>query len=80
MEFVGLNYFSPNHTEYAYRLKGFENDWNFVGANKQATYTNLNHGKYVFEVMAKETDQEWQYDVTSINLPSFHHSGKPELQ
>jgi signal transduction histidine kinase/ligand-binding sensor domain-containing protein/DNA-binding response OmpR family regulator len=78
LEFVGLNYFSPNHTEYAYRLKGFEKDWNFVGADKQATYTNLNHGKYVFEVMAKETDQEWQYDVTSINitiLPPFWKTG-----
>ncbi len=75
IEFVGLNYFSPRQTEYAYRLRGFEKDWNYVGSDRQAIYTNLNHGRYVFEVMAKETDQDWDYErITSLQitiLPPF---------
>jgi len=74
LEFVGINFFSPRHTEYAYRLRGFEKGWNFSGAERMASYTNLNPGKYIFEVMARQTDQDWNYDATSIEiviLPPF---------
>jgi signal transduction histidine kinase/ligand-binding sensor domain-containing protein/DNA-binding response OmpR family regulator len=74
IEFVGLNFFSPRHTEYAYRLMGFEKGWNYAGSERMASYTNLNPGKYIFEVMARQTDQDWDYDITSIEiviLPPF---------
>jgi signal transduction histidine kinase/ligand-binding sensor domain-containing protein/AraC-like DNA-binding protein len=68
LEFVGLNFFSPRHTEYAYRLLGFEKEWNFAGTERLASYTNLNPGKYAFEVIARQTDQDWLYDITSIDI------------
>ena len=36
---------------YAYRLKGFDKDW-IQTQNSFASYTNVPHGKYVFEVRA----------------------------
>lgn len=47
---------------YAYRLRGFEQNWNINRESRRATYTNLPPGKYVFEV--KSLDNE-----SFIHLP-----------
>lgn len=57
--YVALNYIQPLKNEYAYRLIGFENRWNYVGTRREATYTNLKAGRYVFEVMAANNDGLW---------------------
>ncbi|MBV4357291.1 response regulator [Parasegetibacter sp. MAH-26] len=35
---------------FAYRLKGFDNDWQINNSDNRATYTNIPPGNYVFEV------------------------------
>jgi ligand-binding sensor domain-containing protein/two-component sensor histidine kinase len=58
-EFAALNYIHPEKNEYAYRLKGFENEWNFIGTKRTATYTNVQPGSYTFEVKAANNDGVW---------------------
>lgn len=58
-EYAALNYQAPQSMQYAYRLKGFDRDWNYVGDKTFATYTNLNHGRYVFEVKARTLGKDW---------------------
>ncbi|OQP64445.1 hypothetical protein A3860_20980 [Niastella vici] len=67
-DFVSLNYTSKDKKQYAYRLKGFDKNWNFVGTRHSATYTNLDPGKYVLEVKGLNSEGEWSSKSTSIQL------------
>lgn len=73
-EFAALDYTVPEDNTYAYILEGFEKDWNYVGSQHRATYTNLNAGKYTFRVKAANNDGVWNEKGTSIQviiLPPF---------
>ena len=57
--FVALSYSQPNKNQFAYKLDGFDDDWNYIGNKKSATYTNLDAGSYVFKVKASNSDGLW---------------------
>ncbi len=65
-EFAALNYTTPQLNQYAYMLEGFEENWNYVGTDRKATYTNISPGKYVFRVKASNNDGYWNEKGTSI--------------
>jgi ligand-binding sensor domain-containing protein/class 3 adenylate cyclase/HD superfamily phosphodiesterase len=67
-EFAALHYSSPEKNEYAYMLEGFDDEWNFVKQRRQATYTNLDPGSYVFRVIASNSDGVWNNEGASIML------------
>jgi PAS domain S-box-containing protein len=67
-EFVALNYRSPEKNQYAYRLEGFDQGWNYVGNQRKATYTNLDPGQYIFRVKASNNDGVWNHKGTFIRL------------
>ncbi|HTE00363.1 MAG TPA: two-component regulator propeller domain-containing protein [Mucilaginibacter sp.] len=50
-DFAALNYFNPDKVRYQYKMEGFDPNW-ITADNKirKATYTNLDHGDYVFRV------------------------------
>lgn len=58
IDFLALNYIQPQRNKYAYKLDGFEKDWNYVGI-PSATYTNLPSGKYTFLVRGSNNDGLW---------------------
>ncbi|OEK08804.1 hypothetical protein A8C32_00580 [Flavivirga aquatica] len=66
--FVALSYSQPNKNQYAYKLDGFDLDWNFIGNNNTAIYTNLNPGSYTFKIKASNSDGIWNEDGRSIHL------------
>lgn len=66
--FVGLSYSQPNKNQYAYKLEGFDKDWNYVGNKKSATYTNIDAGDYVFRVKASNSDGLWNEKGAVINV------------
>lgn len=67
-DFIALNYTQPEHNQYAYWIEGFEENWNYVGAQRNATYTNLRPGEYVFHVKASNNDGIWNEEGTSLRL------------
>ena len=67
-EFAALHYASPDKNEYAYFMEGFEQEWNFVGNRRFATYTNLPPGNYVFKVKGSNNDGVWNEEGTSIRI------------
>ncbi|RAI87959.1 ligand-binding sensor domain-containing protein [Algoriphagus yeomjeoni] len=67
-EFIALNYTLPEQNQYAYILEGFEEEWNYVGAQRNATYTNLNPGTYVFRVKSSNNDGLWNEAGASLVL------------
>jgi signal transduction histidine kinase/ligand-binding sensor domain-containing protein/DNA-binding response OmpR family regulator len=66
LSFVALNYTSPEQNQYAYKLEGFDKDWNYVGRSTTASYTNLDPGEYVFHVKASNNNGVWNNAGTSI--------------
>jgi signal transduction histidine kinase/ligand-binding sensor domain-containing protein/DNA-binding response OmpR family regulator len=72
--FVGLDFKNSEKIQYAYRLMGFEADWNYVGGKREATYTNLDPGDYYFEVKAANGDGLWSKQTKMLKiivLPPF---------
>ena len=66
--FVGMNYIRPEKNQYAYKLEGFEKNWNYVGNKREATYTNLDPGEYEFRVMASNNDGIWNEQGASLKI------------
>ncbi len=67
-EFVALNYTSPEKNQYAYKLEGFNEEWDYCGTRRYASYTNLDEGSYVFRVKGSNNDGVWNEEGTSIVL------------
>jgi ligand-binding sensor domain-containing protein/signal transduction histidine kinase len=69
-EFAALNFTSPNKNQYAYKLEGFEDNWNYIGNRRIATYTNIDPGEYIFRVKASNNDRIWndEGDYLSIKI------------
>jgi signal transduction histidine kinase/CheY-like chemotaxis protein len=67
-EFAALNYLMPEKNQYAYKLVGFDEAWNYVGNKRTATYTNLNPGKYVFQVKASNNDLIWNETPVEVKV------------
>jgi PAS domain S-box-containing protein len=66
LDFVGIDYSSPAQSHYAYMLEGFEKEWNYVGTQRNATYTNLPPGTYTFRVKASNSSGLWNEEGTSL--------------
>ncbi len=68
LEFTALSFHHVEDNHYAYRLLGFEDNWNFVGTKRSATYTNLNPGTYIFEVKGANNDGVWSPYPASLQI------------
>jgi signal transduction histidine kinase/ligand-binding sensor domain-containing protein len=67
--FTAINFTNSEKIQYAYKLEGFEEDWNYTDAHRRfATYTNLNAGNYVFRVKATNNDGSWNKNEASIKI------------
>ncbi len=58
-EFAALDFTNPRKNRYAYRLVGFDEDWVESGTRRYAAYTNLQPGRYQFQVKAANPDGVW---------------------
>jgi signal transduction histidine kinase/ligand-binding sensor domain-containing protein len=67
-EFAALSYTSTRKNQYAYMMEGFEKEWNYSGTKREATYTNLPAGDYVFRVKASNNDGIWNTEGTSLHI------------
>jgi len=54
-EFTGIEFSAPHKLNYAYYLKGIDDEWNY-GKRQYVQYTNLDDGEYSFYV---KTSNEW---------------------
>ncbi len=57
LDFGAVLFRAHRNIRYAYRLEPFEGQWNYVGNQRSATYTNLSPGTYRFRVRASLTDE-----------------------
>ena len=60
-DFSAMIYPNSEKVKYAYMLEGFDEDWQYTDANdRNANYTNLRHGKYIFRVRSTNNDGIWE--------------------
>lgn len=67
LEFSVLNYVHPEKNSYAYYLKGFDQEWNFV-SNPVATYTNLDPGNYELWIKGSNNDGIWNEKARVLKI------------
>lgn len=68
-DFSALHYTAIEGSKYAYYLQGFEKNWNYTNNNEHhASYNNLPHGSYIFQVKTNKPDGSWSDNVTSIRV------------
>lgn len=67
-EFHTLTYRHPERVNYAYFLEEFENEWNYVGQDRHATYTNLSPGNYVLRIKSTNSDGVWNDEEVKLHV------------
>jgi signal transduction histidine kinase/ligand-binding sensor domain-containing protein/CheY-like chemotaxis protein len=66
-EFAALDFRSPKHNRYAYKLEGLDSDWIELGTRNQITFTNLEPGPYTLLVRGANSDGVW--NEAGLSLP-----------
>jgi ligand-binding sensor domain-containing protein/signal transduction histidine kinase/DNA-binding response OmpR family regulator len=76
IEYALLNYVSSNKVNYSYYLEGIDKQWNNVGNQRFASYTNLPSGQYTFHLKAiDENGKENRSSIKVIVHPPFYLTG-----
>ncbi|MEI8005410.1 MAG: two-component regulator propeller domain-containing protein [Bacteroidota bacterium] len=58
-DYTSPTFLNPEKTQYKYMLTGFDHFWVNAGNRRQAYYTHLPPGSYVFKVMAQGHNGQW---------------------
>lgn len=77
-EFSALDFAIPEKNLYTYRMEKLEDEWNYSGSRRFATYTNLDPGNYIFRVMATNHAGVWNDPGLSVTItiaPPFWQMG-----
>jgi len=67
-DFVGLHYGEPKKNKYKYMLDNYDKNWIAAGTQRDAAYTNLEPGEYIFRVTASNRDGIWNNKTASIKI------------
>lgn len=67
-QFAAIDYVGAKDIQYAYRLKGLEEEWNYVENMRSARYMNIPAGEYDFEVKSTNSDGVWMDNVKSLRV------------
>lgn len=59
IEFAALNYSSTRVTRYRYFMAGVDKDWTYLNTNRNAYFTDLAPGTYLFTVRAESNVGSW---------------------
>lgn len=64
-EFVGVSFRNPKMVKYSWKLDGFDTEW-VNSSSRQAIYSNIPPGDYVFRLKAANSDMVWSNEVLSM--------------
>ncbi|HKB89556.1 MAG TPA: two-component regulator propeller domain-containing protein, partial [Opitutaceae bacterium] len=77
IEYTALSFVRPNAVLFKYKLEGYDKSWMEAGARRTALYAGLPPGKYLFKVIACNSDGLWNEtgDQTKlIQKPHFYET------
>jgi signal transduction histidine kinase/streptogramin lyase len=68
-EFTALDFKNPDNIKYAFRLKGFEENWNNANSVERfVRYTNLDIGNYVLQIKSTNSEGIWNDKVKELHI------------
>lgn len=67
LDFSVLNYFNTGQLQYAYKLEGFDDSWNYINKQHHVAFTNLEPGDYLLKVMASDNGI-WDNPVKELRI------------
>ncbi|PTY07126.1 hypothetical protein DB347_07385 [Opitutaceae bacterium EW11] len=76
--FSGLSYVAPSKVLFKYRLDGIDQDWIDGGTKRNAFYSRLPAGNYLFRVIACNNDGVWSPEAATLAFtvaPFFWQTG-----
>lgn len=68
IDFTSLSYMRPEKNEFAYKLEGNDENWNYIGNQRRAVYTNIKPGKFIFKVIGTNNDGIWNEQGTTLHI------------
>ncbi|MFK7971606.1 MAG: two-component regulator propeller domain-containing protein [Bacteroidia bacterium] len=68
IEFAALDFSNPNQNQFAFRLTPFNDEWQEIGAQRRTTFTNIDPGKYTFEVKGTNASGIWNEEARQITI------------
>ena len=67
-EIAALNYIDPQRNQYAYKLDGFDSEWNYIKSLRKISFTNLDPGSYILRIKGSNNDGLWNESGLAIKL------------
>ncbi|SHN40911.1 Signal transduction histidine kinase [Chitinophaga sp. CF418] len=77
LDFVALEYTSPDKIGYSYQMEGWDKGWNDARESRTANYTHLPEGNYSFLVKVTNADGKWGEEkqlLRIIVLPPWYRT------
>lgn len=75
-EFAALDYLTPEHIQYRYRIQGLDDNWTLVdAAHRTATVTTPPPGKYVLQIAYSHDGSHWENNTLRreiVVLPAWY--------
>lgn len=68
LDFVALEYTSPDKISYSYLLEGWDKGWNDAGQSRTANYTRLQEGTYTFKLKVTNADGRWGEEIHLLKI------------
>jgi signal transduction histidine kinase/ligand-binding sensor domain-containing protein len=66
--FATLNYTQPDKNQHAYKLDGFDSEWNYIGTRRFGRYTNLPGGTYTLRLKGSNNDGVWNEEGAALQI------------
>lgn len=66
--FAALSYSNPTENQYAYRLKGLNDEWIPLGKKRELRFTNLAPGSYTLGIKGSNSDGVWNEVGTELKI------------
>jgi len=68
LRYEGLSLSVPERVRFKYKLDSFDAGWSEPTAAREASYTNLDSGTYLFRVVASNSDGVWNSAETTLQF------------
>ena len=77
IEYTALSFLNSEHIRFRYRVEDLDRDWVEANTRRTAYYSHLPPGRYVFKVIAANSDGVWNTQGQSLSivvLPPFYRT------
>jgi signal transduction histidine kinase/ligand-binding sensor domain-containing protein len=68
IEYAALSLSIPERVRFRYKLESWDKDWHEAGGRREAFFTHLPPGQYVFRVIACNNDGVWNETGATLNF------------